>query len=162
MSLKNYNQNILINFVIVLSIFLLDRLSKLYVIFLYEKLANSEIYLSKFFNIQLIWNDGIAFGLFAFSDDFYYNTLSGIIIIITIILFFFMIKTRGMEKYCFMMIIGGSLGNIFDRLYYSAVPDFIDIHYQNFHWFIFNLADIFITLGVFILIFIEFFLKKNK
>ena len=113
-----------------------------------------------FLNFNLIWNDGIAFGLLAFNDNFYYNILTGIILIVTFIVFFLMIKTQGTEKYCFMMISGGSFGNIFDRLYYSAVPDFIDIHYQNFHWFIFNVADIFITLGVLLLIFLELFLKK--
>ena len=161
MNLKKYNHNIFIDFIFLLTIFLSDRLTKLYVIYLDENLGNSEIYLSKFFNIQLIWNDGIAFGLFSFSDVFYYNTLTGIIAIVTFIVLFFMIKTQGIEKYCFMMIFGGSLGNIFDRLYYSAVPDFIDLHYQNFHWFIFNVADIFITSGVLLLIFLELFSKKN-
>ena len=162
MNLKNYNKNIYIDFIVILSIFLLDRMSKLYIIYLDEKLGNSEIYFSKFFNIQLIWNDGIAFGLLAFNENLYYNTLTGIIVLVTLVVFFFMIRTKGIEKYCFMMILGGSLGNIFDRLYYSAVPDFIDLHYQNFHWFIFNVADIFITSGVLILIFLELFLKKNK
>ena len=162
MNLKNYNKNIYIDFIVILSIFLLDRMSKLYIIYLDEKLGNSEIYFSKFFNIQLIWNDGIAFGLLAFNENFYYNTLTSIIVLVTLVVFFFMIRTKGIEKCCFMMILGGSLGNIFDRLYYSAVPDFIDIHYQNFHWFIFNVADIFITSGVLLLIFLELFLKKNK
>tara|TARA_Y200000002_G_scaffold124058_1_gene101794 strand:- start:54 stop:545 length:492 start_codon:yes stop_codon:yes gene_type:complete len=162
MNLKNYNKNIYIDFIVILSIFLLDRISKLYIIYLDEKLGNSEIYFSKFFNIQLIWNDGIAFGLLAFNENIYYNALTGIIVLVTLVVFFFMIRTKGIEKYCFMMILGGSLGNIFDRLYYSAVPDFIDLHYQNFHWFIFNVADIFITLGVLLLIFLEFFLKKNS
>jgi|TARA_A200000113_G_scaffold172503_1_gene157455 signal peptidase II len=161
MNLKNYNKNIYIDFIVILSIFLLDRISKLYIIYLDEKLGNSEIYFSKFFNIQLIWNDGIAFGLLAFNENIYYNALTGIIVLVTLVVFFFMIRTKGIEKYCFMMILGGSLGNIFDRLYYSAVPDFIDLHYQNFHWFIFNVADIFITSGVLLLIFLELFLKKN-
>ena len=160
MNLKNYNKNIYIDFIVILSIFLLDRISKLYIIYLDEKLGNSEIYFSKFFNIQLIWNDGIAFGLLAFNENIYYNALTGIIVLVTLVVFFFMIRTKGIEKYCFMMILGGSLGNIFDRLYYSAVPDFIDLHYQNFHWFIFNVADIFITSGVLLLIFLELFLKN--
>ena len=162
MNLKKYNHNIFIDFIFLLTIFLSDRLTKLYVIYLDENLGNSEIYLSKFFNIQLIWNDGIAFGLFAFNDNFYYNSLTGIIITVTLIIFFFMLKTKGIEKYCFMMIFGGSLGNLFDRLYYSAVPDFIDIHYENFHWFIFNVADIFISLGVILLIILEFLDKKKS
>ena len=161
MNLKNYNKNIYIDFIVILSIFLLYSISKLYIIYLDEKLGNSEIYFSKFFNIQLIWNDGIAFGLLAFNENIYYNALTGIIVLVTLVVFFFMIRTKGIEKYCFMMILGGSLGNIFDRLYYSAVPDFIDLHYQNFHWFIFNVADIFITSGVLLLIFLELFLKKN-
>ena len=161
MNLKNYNKNIYIDFIVILSIFLLDRISKLYIIYLDEKLGNSEIYFSKFFNIQLIWNDGIAFGLLAFNENIYYNALTGIIVLVTLVVFFFMIRTKGIEKYCFMMILGGSLGNIFDRLYYSAVPDFIDLHYQNFHWFIFNVADIFITLGVILLIYLEIFFKKK-
>ena len=161
MNLKNYNKNIYIDFIVILSIFLLDRISKLYIIYLDEKLGNSEIYFSKFFNIQLIWNDGIAFGLLAFNENVYYNALTGIIVLVTLVVFFFMIRTKGIEKYCFMMILGGSLGNIFDRLYYSAVPDFIDLHYQNFHWFIFNVADIFITIGIIFLISFETFGKKN-
>ena len=162
MNFKKYNQNILVDLAILLSIFLLDRFSKFYVIYLDDKLSNAEIYLSKFFNIQLIWNDGIAFGLLAFNDHIYYNFITAIIAIVIIFIFYLMFKTKGIEKYCFMMILGGSLGNIFDRFYYSAVPDFIDIHYQNFHWFIFNVADIFITLGVLLIIFVELFLKKNK
>ena len=161
MNLKNYNKNIYIDFIVILSIFLLDRISKLYIIYLDEKLGNSEIYFSKFFNIQLIWNDGIAFGLLAFNENIYYNALTGIIVLVTLVVFFFMIRTKGIEKYCFMMILGGSLGNIFDRLYYSAVPDFIDLHYQNFHWFIFNVADIFISIGVMLLILLEIFIKKK-
>ena len=147
--------------IIVSLIFLLDRISKQYVIYLDSNLLNSEILSSKFLNIYLIWNEGIAFGLFSFDDKFIYNILTLIICFITIIVFYFVLKSKGIEKYSFLMIFSGSLGNIFDRLFYSAVPDFIDIHYQNFHWFIFNVADIFITLGVIILIFNEIFKKKE-
>ena len=161
MSIVSNSKAFYINLTIIISIFILDRLTKLYVIYLDKINSGSEIFSSKFLNVYLIWNEGIAFGLFSFNDHFYYNFLTGIIVIVTFIIFFFMIKTKGGEKYGFMMILGGSLGNIFDRLYYSAVPDFIDIHYQNFHWFIFNVADIFITLGVLILILLEIFLKKK-
>ena len=161
MTILNVSKTSFINLTIIFSIFLLDRLSKLYIIYL-DKINNgSEIYQSKFLNIYLIWNEGIAFGLLAFNENFYYNILTGIILLVTLVIFFFMTRTKGIEKYSFMMILGGSLGNIFDRLYYSAVPDFIDLHYQNFHWFIFNVADIFITSGVLLLIFLELFLKKN-
>ena len=155
-------KNFFITSSFILLIFLLDRVSKIYVIFLSKKLNNTDLFLSKYLNIQLIWNDGVGFGLFAFDDKIYYNTLTTIIIIITIIVFYFMIKAEGIERYSFMMIAAGSVGNIFDRLFYSAVPDFIDIHYDNFHWFIFNVADIFITTGVILLIIFELILKKRK
>ena len=145
--------------IIVSLIFLLDRISKIYVIHLDEILLNSEIITSKFINIQLIWNEGVAFGLFAFDDKSFYNLITGFIIIVILTLIYFIRKTRGIEKYSFIVILGGALGNVFDRFLYSAVPDFIDIHYQNFHWFIFNVADIFISLGVILLIYLEFFKK---
>ena len=145
----------------ILLIFLLDRISKIYVIYLDKKLPGSEIFSSRYLNIQLIWNEGIAFGLLAFDNSFSYNSLTGLIILITILIIYFIFKTKGIEKYGFLMILGGSLGNIFDRILYSSVPDFIDIHYDNFHWFIFNVADIFITFGVLILISYELILKKK-
>ncbi len=148
--------------IIVSLIFLLDRISKIYVIHLDEILLNSEIITSKFINIQLIWNEGVAFGLFAFDDKSFYNLITGFIIIIILTLIYFIRKTKGIEKYSFIVILGGALGNVFDRFIYSAVPDFIDIHYQNFHWFIFNVADIFITLGVLLLIFSELLMKKRN
>ena len=147
---------------IVLIIFLLDRISKLYVIHLDGILLNSEIINSKFINIQLIWNEGVAFGLLAFNEKSFYNFITGFIVIIILTIIYFIRKTRGIEKYSFIIILGGALGNVFDRFFYSAVPDFIDIHYNNFHWFIFNVADIFITLGVILLVYIEIFLKNKK
>ena len=157
---NNLNKNFFINFFIILSIFCLDRLSKIYVINFHEKNYGSDLYSSKFLNISLIWNEGIAFGLFSFSDKFFYNILTILIILITIVIFWFIIKTNKLERLAFMMIFAGSLGNIFDRLFYSAVPDFIDFHFKSFHWFIFNVADIFITMGVILLIILEFFKKK--
>ena len=148
--------------IVILLIFLLDRISKIYVIHLDEIFLNSEIISLKFINIQLIWNEGVAFGLFAFDDKSFYNMITGFIVIIILTLIYFIRKTRGIEKYSFLIILGGALGNVFDRFFYSAVPDFIDIHYQNFHWFIFNVADIFITLGVILLIYAEVFLKNKK
>ena len=153
--------NLLQNFIVILFIFLIDRISKQLVIYLDGNNLNSELFLSKFLNIQLIWNDGVAFGLFASNNNFFYHSLTGFIIFIILILIYFSIKTNGLEKYSFLIILGGSLGNVYDRLTYSAVPDFIDIHYQNLHWFIFNVADIFITSGVLMLVYIELF-KKGK
>ena len=151
-----------IDFTIIFSIFFLDRLTKFYVIYLDKLNSGSEIFLSKYLNIYLIWNKGIAFGLFSYGEKFEYNLLTGLIIIIIVIVFWMIIKTKGFEKYGFLMILGGALGNIFDRLYYSAVPDFIDIYYKNFHWFVFNVADIFITVGVLMLIINEITIKNHK
>ena len=154
-------KNFIINFLIILSIFALDRFSKIYVIFQNEKTLSAELFESKYLNINLIWNEGIAFGLLSFDQKLYYNLLTSLICLITLIILWMVIRTKGLEKLAFMVVFGGSLGNIFDRLYYSSVPDFIDIHFGDFHWFIFNVADIFITLGVLLLIYLEIFLKKT-
>ena len=148
------------NILIIIIIFCLDRISKFYVIFLTEKNLSSNIFTSKFLNINLIWNEGIAFGLLSFDQNFYYNILTILILIITLIIIFLMFRSNGIEKLSYSMIIGGSFGNLTDRLYYSAVPDFIDISINNFHWFIFNVADIFISIGVILLIVLEFLKKK--
>ena len=158
---KILNKNFVINSLLVFLIFLFDRISKIYVIYLDKKFFGSEIYSSKFLNIELYWNTGIAFGLFSFDEKFYYNLLTIIICLIILIIIWLMLKSKGFEKISFLLIIGGSLGNIYDRIYYSAVPDFIDIHYNNYHWFIFNVADIFITVGIIFLISFEIFGKKN-
>ena len=155
------NKNFVINFFIILSIFSLDRFTKVYVISENEKSLSAELFESKYLNINLIWNEGIAFGLLSFDQKLYYNVLTGLICLITLIILWMVIRTKGLEKLAFMVVFGGSLGNIFDRLYYSSVPDFIDIHFGDFHWFIFNVADIFITLGVLLLIYLEIFLKKT-
>jgi len=154
------NKRFFINFIIIASIFSLDRISKVYVIFLYDKNSSLNLFTSKFLDINLIWNDGIAFGLFSFDERIYYNILTVLILIITLIIFWMITRTKGLEKLAFLMIFGGSLGNIFDRIFYSSVPDFIDFHFNNFHWFIFNVADIFITIGVIMLIMLEIFKKK--
>ncbi|MDA8701970.1 signal peptidase II [Candidatus Pelagibacter bacterium] len=149
-------------FFFTITIFFIDRLSKYWAIKNLNNEDQFQIILSPYLSLDLIWNEGIAFGLLSFGERNLYNILTGLIILVTIIVIYLAIKAKGIEKYSFMMICGGSIGNIFDRLFYQAVPDFIDIHYENFHWFIFNVADIFITLGVFLLIFREFGLKiKN-
>ena len=150
------------NIVFILSIFLFDRISKILVLNKVKTVGELNYSVNSFLNLNLIWNDGIAFGLLSFDQNFYYNFLTLIIILVTLIIFWMIIKTQKLEKVSFMMIFGGSLGNIFDRLYYSAVPDFIDLHINNFHWFIFNVADIFISLGVLLLIYLEIFIKKKK
>ena len=149
------------NFIFILTIFSIDRISKILIINSAGAFGELNIFVTSFLNFNLIWNDGIAFGLFSFEKQIYYNILTSLIVLITLVVLWMVSRTEKMEKLAFIMVFGGSIGNIFDRLYYSSVPDFIDIHFNNFHWFIFNVADIFITLGVFLLIYSEFFKKKN-
>ena len=155
MIIKNLRKNFLTNLFLVFLIFSFDRLSKIYVIYIDNKFSGSEIFSSKFLNISLIWNEGIAFGLLSFNVIIFYNLLTFIILIIILIIFFMVLKSNGLKKYSLLMILGGALGNVYDRIFYGAVPDFIDFHIGNFHWFIFNVADIFITLGVIFMIIIE-------
>ena len=156
-------KNLFISSSFIFLIFLLDRVSKTYVIYLNDKLLGIEILSSKFLNIRLIWNEGIAFGLLSFNDKIIYNLLTFIIFIIILIIFFMVLKSYGLKKYSLLMILGGAIGNVYDRIFYGAVPDFIDFHIGNFHWFIFNVADIFITLGVIFMIIIEIIgNNKNK
>ena len=150
------NKNFFINSSLILITFLIDRISKIYVINLDKKFLGSEIFSSKYLNISLIWNEGIAFGLLSFDQGILYNILTFLIILITFFIFVMILKSSGFKKYSLLMILGGALGNIFDRITYKAVPDFIDFHIGNFHWFIFNVADIFITLGVIFMILLEF------
>ena len=117
--------------------------------------------LTSFLNSYLVWNTGIAFGLFSLSNEFTYNLFTALIILINLIIIYLVIVTKDFRKYFFLLILGGSFGNLFDRLYYGSVPDFIDFHIGNFHWFIFNIADIFITVGVICLILAELLYKKE-
>jgi len=152
----------LVDFSIIIFIFLIDRVSKLFIISSPETYEQYGISITSFLNFNLIWNEGIAFGLFSFDEKLYYNFLTIFICLITVIIIWLMLKSSGFEKLSYTIIIGGSLGNIFDRIFYSAVPDFIDLHINNFHWFIFNVADIFITLGIIFLISFEILGKKFK
>tara|TARA_Y100000996_G_scaffold323084_1_gene259157 strand:- start:4378 stop:4851 length:474 start_codon:yes stop_codon:yes gene_type:complete len=154
-------KNNIFSLFLVIFIFTLDRLSKIIIIKLSEPLNELNISVTSFINFNLIWNEGIAFGLLSFDDKFYYNLITLLIAVITSIIIWLANKSKGVEKLGFLMIVGGSLGNLFDRIFYSSVPDFIDISINNFHWFIFNVADIFITIGVILLIILEFF-KKEK
>ena len=146
---------------IIFLIFILDRISKTYVINLFNETQFDEIYLLNFLNIYFIWNEGIAFGLLNFGNDFLYNIISILIAIISVVILYFAFKNKNYLGYFFAMISGGSLGNLFDRIKFAAVPDFIDLHIGNYHWFIFNVADIFISLGIVCLIFVELFYNKK-
>ena len=161
MILKFLNKNFYISISIVTSIFFLDRITKVFVIQLDRNNLSSDIFSSAYLNIVLVWNKGIAFGLFSFDESHLYNILSLIISIVVVVLVIMSQKSQGFKRYALLMIIGGALGNLYDRIFFSAVPDFIDFHVGSFHWFIFNVSDIFITLGVICMIFFEL-IDKNK
>ena len=160
MILKFLSKNFYISFSIVTLIYFLDRLTKIFVIQLDKNSLGSDIFSSAYLNIVLIWNKGIAFGLFSFNEAYLYNILSLIISIIIIMLVIMSLKSESFKRYSLLMIVGGALGNLHDRIFFYAVPDFIDFHVGNFHWFIFNVSDIFITLGVISMIIFE--LSDNK
>ena len=151
----------ILNFTIILFIFFLDRISKVYILNIAENEGIVDLTINSFLNIILVWNSGIGFGLFQLEQAFTYNLFTTLIILINILIVYFLFYTESLNKIFFSMILGGSLGNLYDRVYYSAVPDFIDLNYNGYHWFVFNVADIFITTGVFALIFFEL-LKKNE
>ena len=160
MKLENKKKLFNSTFIIVL-IFFLDRLSKIYVLSL-AKINNSvDIFVTEYLNIYLIWNEGIAFGLLSFSQSSIYNIITVLIVIISLVVYTLIIKTNDIRFYFYSLVFGGAIGNLFDRLYYSAVPDFIDLHIHNYHWFIFNVADIFITTGVICLILVELIFDKS-
>ena len=151
----------LVNLSIILLIFFIDRFSKIYILDIAESNGNVDIYINSFLNFVLYWNTGIGFGLFAFEQPQAYNFITLIIIFVNLIIIYLIYKSTNFKIYFFIMILGGSLGNLYDRINYNAVPDFIDLHINNFHWFIFNIADIFISLGVICLIYVEIFFKNK-
>ena len=160
--LKENFKKLLLNSIIISAIFLSDRISKIYILKKAELESGVDIYLTPYLNLYLIWNKGIAFGLLSFNENLIYQFISLIILIICIVIFIMIIKSNGLKKYSLISVLGGALGNFFDRIYYSAVPDFIDFHVGNFHWFIFNVADMFITIGVICLILDELFNYKEN
>ena len=161
MILKFFNKNFYIISSVVFLIFIIDRLSKIYVINESTKNLSNYIYTSKYLNIRLIWNEGVAFGLFSFDNNLLYHSLTSIILIIILIIIYMITKHVGLKRYSLILILGGALGNFYDRLFYGAVPDFIDFHINNFHWFIFNFADISITIGVLFMIILEIIDKSD-
>ena len=161
MILKFFNKNFYISFLVVTLIYFLDRFTKTFVIQLDKNNFGLDIFSSAYLNIVLIWNKGIAFGLLSFNEAYLYNILSLIISIIVTVLVIMSLKSEGFKRYSLLMIVGGALGNLHDRIFFNAVPDFIDFHVGNFHWFIFNVSDIFITLGVICMIVLEL-IDKDK
>ena len=154
-------KQIFIYLLIATLIFLLDRVTKIYILNYFENASQKEIFINFFLNIILVWNTGIGFGLLSFEETSTYNFITILIIIINLFIAYIILKSDKLTGYFLTFVLGGSLGNLFDRLYYSAVPDFIDLNYNGFHWFIFNIADIFISIGIMCLIFAEL-LKYKK
>ena len=155
-------KNFYLNLVIISIVFIFDRATKLYILKLAEVETSVDIYIAPYFNLFLIWNKGIAFGLLSIDGSIIYNSITILIGLIIIAILFMILKNDNIKRYFFALIVGGALGNFYDRIVYTAVPDFIDLHFYGFHWFVFNVADIFITIGVFCLILVElFFNNKN-
>ena len=154
-------KKILFNSTIISLIFFIDRISKNYILKIAEQESLVDIYINSYLNFYLIWNKGIAFGLFSFDQNLIYNFVTLIIVVISLVIIILIIKTNGIERYSFTLVFGGAISNLYDRIYYKAVPDFIDFHIAEYHWFVFNIADIFITLGIASIILTEV-LKKNK
>ena len=140
----------------IIIIFLLDRFSKLKII---TSFSESTYYVNEYINLNLIWNIGIGFGLLSTNSSLLYNLVTALIGSVIIFLIYIFMTSTKMDKFIYSIIIGGALGNFYDRLVYKAVPDFVDIHYGNFHWFTFNVADIFITIGIITFILRNFFVK---
>ena len=153
---------LLIGFIFIVICFALDRLSKIYILNILNNEGQVDFYINQYLNIFLVWNTGIGFGLFSSEDKLFYNIFTAIIIIINIVILYFALIETKIKSIFLMIILGGSLGNLFDRIYYRAVPDFIDLNYEGYHWFIFNVADIFITTGIICLIFSEIIFYKRK
>jgi signal peptidase II len=151
-------------FIFVLVLFTIDRISKIIILKNFLNNSLSEIYLNSFLNFSLVWNSGIGFGILQIEPNIFYSIISIIITAINLILIYWMLTSSNyLESIFISIILGGALGNLFDRYYYSSVPDFIDLHYESFHWFTFNIADIFITIGIIGLIIIDLFkIKKNE
>ena len=162
MIFKNLTRKFYINFFLIFIIFLLDRISKLYTIYLSNKFNTSELYNSKFLNISLTWNEGIAFGLLSFNRNDLYNYVTLIILAVIFVVFVMMIKSNSFKRIFLLMIFAGAISNFYDRIFYKAVPDFIDFHVGEFHWFTFNVADIFISVGVICMILFELIYNKQS
>ncbi len=161
MIFKYLTKNFYINSLIIFLVYSLDRISKQYIIYLNKNNLDTDILTSTYLNITLVWNRGIAFGLFSFNRTTFYNGLSTLIAFVILILIVMAIKNSGLKRYSLLIIIGGALGNLHDRIFFYAVPDFIDFHIGDFHWFIFNVSDIFITIGVIGMIILEL-IDNNK
>ena len=160
-NLKNkiFSKEVIISLLVIFSVFILDRITKTTII--NHQLTNQSIFINEYLNLELVWNTGVGFGLLSQNANTYYHLISLTIFLVIIFLIFLTIKANFSEKILFSLILGGATGNLYDRFVYFAVPDFIDLHIKDFHWFTFNIADIFITIGVIIIITQELLIKKK-
>tara|TARA_B100000579_G_C22498973_1_gene696016 strand:+ start:114 stop:605 length:492 start_codon:yes stop_codon:yes gene_type:complete len=156
-----YKKKIVISIFILLSLFLLDRISKVLILNILEETGMVDIYINSFLNFYLVWNKGIGFGLLSSDQEYFYNIVTALIVLINFVIIYLLFNETGAKYYFLLIILGGSLGNLFDRIFFSAVPDFIDLNYNGYHWFIFNVADIFITIGIILLILAELISYKK-
>jgi len=157
-----FNKILLRYFFLVLILFVIDRITKFLIVQKFFTEKNQEIVINNFVNFVLVWNQGVGFGLFPIESFKVYTIISVLIFLVNIWLIIWFFKSNKLiEKLSIAIILGGSLGNLVDRIYYRSVPDFIDLHYGNFHWFTFNFADISITIGILGLLLSEF-IKKNE
>ena len=154
---KIFSKDLIYSIVIIVIIFSIDRYSKIKII---NNFSDTSFYLNNFLNFDLLWNTGIGFGLMSSKSPLIYNSISTIIALVIIFLIIIGIKSDKFDRIAFSVIIGGALGNFYDRIFYKAVPDFIDLHYKDFHWFTFNVADIFVTLGIICFLMKGFFIKN--
>ena len=160
--MKNeYKKKIVISIFILLTLFLLDRISKVLILNILEETGMVDIYINSFLNFYLVWNKGIGFGLLSSDQEYFYNIVTALIVLINFVIIYLLFNETGAKYYFLLIILGGSLGNLFDRIFFSAVPDFIDLNYNGYHWFIFNVADIFITIGIIFLILAELISYKK-
>jgi len=157
---KIFSKETIIPLVVTIIVFILDRASKIKIISQQEK-SSGSIFINDYLNLDLIWNTGISFGLLSQNANIYYHLISLVIFFVIIFLIFLIIKATFIEKILYSLILGGAIGNLIDRLIFFAVPDFIDFHINNLHWFTFNIADIFITLGIILIIIQDLIFKKK-
>jgi signal peptidase II len=156
---KIFSKEVIISIILIIFIFILDRVTKIFII--NHQTSNQNIFVNDYLNFELIWNTGIGFGLLSQNANMYYHLISLLILSVIIFLIYLMIKAEYLEKILFSLILGGALGNFYDRIIYYAVPDFIDFHINDFHWFTFNIADIFITLGIILILIKDIIFKKK-
>mgnify|MGYP001316652080 FL=1 len=161
--LKNriLNKINILNLLIIVLIFVADRFSKIKIIN-YVLSNNKSIYVNDYLNLELVWNSGIGFGLLNLDAGIWYHFISLIIFFVILAIIYLMIKSSNLDKIFLSLVLGGALGNLYDRALYFSVPDFIDIHFNDYHWFTFNIADIFISLGIILILLKEVFLKKHE